>query len=191
MKALLEATAYVLRREGWERATTNRIAERAGVNIGSLYQYFPNRESLVAAVIDRLADRYLVRMEEVAVRAREAPLAEGLALLIGEHLAITLKDPPLQRAIIVEIPRVERLDLAVRTKQRLAGMLRDLLVRHADKRVDLDHLCSLVVQIVQSICETELFEKAEPDGARMLRDAHDAAFAFVNLRLGRTTTLES
>src|SRR5208282_4089553 len=51
--ALLEATARILVKEGYDRASTNRIAELAGVSIGSLYQYFPSKEALVAAVIDR------------------------------------------------------------------------------------------------------------------------------------------
>jgi AcrR family transcriptional regulator len=51
--ALIEATARILVREGFERASTNRIAEVAGVSVGSLYQYFPTKEALVAAVIER------------------------------------------------------------------------------------------------------------------------------------------
>jgi AcrR family transcriptional regulator len=51
--ALVEATARILMREGFERASANRIAEVAGVSVGSLYQYFPTKEALVAAVIER------------------------------------------------------------------------------------------------------------------------------------------
>lgn len=51
--ALVEATARILVRESFDRASTNRIAAEAGVSIGSLYQYFPSKEALVAAVIDR------------------------------------------------------------------------------------------------------------------------------------------
>jgi AcrR family transcriptional regulator len=50
---LLEATARVLVRQGYDRASTNRIATTAGMSIGSLYQYFPNKEALVAALIAR------------------------------------------------------------------------------------------------------------------------------------------
>src|SRR5688572_25702805 len=50
---ILDATARVLTREGYDRASTNRIAETAGVSVGSLYQYFRSKESLVAALIDR------------------------------------------------------------------------------------------------------------------------------------------
>src|SRR5436189_3017781 len=51
--ALIEATARILVREGFDKASTNRIAEVAGVSVGSLYQYYPGKEALVAAVIDR------------------------------------------------------------------------------------------------------------------------------------------
>ena len=49
--AILEATTRILTEEGYEKANTNRIAERAGVSIGSLYQYFPNKESLITALL--------------------------------------------------------------------------------------------------------------------------------------------
>lgn len=45
--AILQATAQVLVRDGYQKATTNRIAERAGVSVGTLYQYFPNKDALV------------------------------------------------------------------------------------------------------------------------------------------------
>jgi len=50
---ILDAAALVLVDEGYDRATTNRIAERAGVSIGSLYQYFPNRDALFGALHGR------------------------------------------------------------------------------------------------------------------------------------------
>ncbi|TIT73203.1 MAG: helix-turn-helix transcriptional regulator, partial [Mesorhizobium sp.] len=53
MDALIEATARILVRDGFDKASTNRIAEEAGVSVGSLYQYYPGKEALVAAVIDR------------------------------------------------------------------------------------------------------------------------------------------
>jgi len=49
--ALIAATARILVREGFDKASTNHIADLAGVSIGSLYQYFPSKESLVAAAV--------------------------------------------------------------------------------------------------------------------------------------------
>ncbi|HEY5238212.1 MAG TPA: TetR/AcrR family transcriptional regulator [Rhizomicrobium sp.] len=51
--ALVEAAAQTVATRGWDQTTTNHIAERAGVSVGSLYQYFENREALLAAVIER------------------------------------------------------------------------------------------------------------------------------------------
>src|ERR1700756_3303158 len=59
VEVLVEATARILVKEGFDRASTNRIAETAGVSIGSLYQYFPGKEALVAAVIDRHNDELM------------------------------------------------------------------------------------------------------------------------------------
>lgn len=51
-KAILEAATYVLKKDGVGRFTTNRVADRAGVNIASLYQYYPNKESLLFHLVE-------------------------------------------------------------------------------------------------------------------------------------------
>ena len=52
--AVVEATARILVEDGYGPLSTNRIAKRAGVGIGTLYQYFPDKEAIVEALIDRL-----------------------------------------------------------------------------------------------------------------------------------------
>src|SRR5436305_14701526 len=54
--AILQAAAHLLAARGWEASTTNHIAERAGVSIGSLYKYFPNKSSILAEVARRRID---------------------------------------------------------------------------------------------------------------------------------------
>ena len=53
--AIVEATTQVLLEEGYDQFTTARAAERAGVSVGSLYQYFPNKAALVSAMIDAVS----------------------------------------------------------------------------------------------------------------------------------------
>ncbi len=55
VEAILEATTHILVEEGYDKANTNRIAERAGISLGSLYQYFPNKEALMTALMDQHA----------------------------------------------------------------------------------------------------------------------------------------
>src|SRR5262249_62418487 len=65
VEALLEATAHILVRDGYARLTTNRIAERAGVNIASLYQYFPGKEAIVAELRRRHGDEQRAELRRV------------------------------------------------------------------------------------------------------------------------------
>jgi AcrR family transcriptional regulator len=70
--ALVEACAWLLARRGYAGTTTNHIAERAGVNIASLYEYFPGKDAIVAQVAERLVERVLARLAQGA-----APVMAG------------------------------------------------------------------------------------------------------------------
>src|SRR5205085_6092034 len=74
---LLAATARVLVKEGYDRASTNKIADAAGVSIGSLYQYFPTKEALVAAVIRRHMGEMMDVLRASLVRVAAMPLADA------------------------------------------------------------------------------------------------------------------
>lgn len=78
VEAIVEASARVFVEEGFESATTNRIAEVAGVSVGSLYQYFPNKESLVRAL--------LIRHLAEAETLRPAALGGDLPLSLRERI---------------------------------------------------------------------------------------------------------
>lgn len=62
--AIIEASAQVLERRGYQGATTNRIAERAGVSVGTLYQYFNNKDEIFNALIEREAASFLKAIED-------------------------------------------------------------------------------------------------------------------------------
>lgn len=68
VEAMLTATARVLCEEGTDALTTNRIAEVAGVSIGSLYQYFPGKEALLASVLERELERDVVAIQGMLSR---------------------------------------------------------------------------------------------------------------------------
>ena len=74
VRAILEATAQILQADGFERASTNRIARRAGVSIGTLYQYFPNKEAIVRA----LCESYIERLSGILGEEFERSVGTGL-----------------------------------------------------------------------------------------------------------------
>jgi AcrR family transcriptional regulator len=80
---ILEATARVLSRRGYAGTNTNRIAEIAGVSVGSIYQYFPNKEALVAALRDRHSRDMHILFQRVVGRNAAGSLLDGLAALVG------------------------------------------------------------------------------------------------------------
>jgi AcrR family transcriptional regulator len=83
---IIEATAQVLEREGEAALTTNRLAERAGFSIGTLYQYFPNKDSILRL----LADRERERVERAVAAAVRDPDAAGLEPVMRAIIEIAI-----------------------------------------------------------------------------------------------------
>ncbi len=117
--AIIEAAARILENEGSEALTTNRIAERAGVSIGSLYQYFPNKQAVLVALLRRewgvlLADvlrvaeshqpprEALLRLIDVAIAHQFARPKLALEL---EHLEQTLALGPEMEALATRLAK--------------------------------------------------------------------------------------
>src|SRR5260221_8873739 len=75
VEAIHEAAIQVLLSHGAERLTTTRVAERAGVSVGTLYQYYPNKRSLLFAVLEGHMDRITKAVENACERARGKPLS--------------------------------------------------------------------------------------------------------------------
>ncbi len=99
VEALIEATARVLVEDGYDRASTNRIAKVAGVSVGSLYQYFPNKEALVLAVVDRHLERVATLMGGLAQELADAPLEEAVTATIEALIATHQVDSDLHIAL--------------------------------------------------------------------------------------------
>jgi AcrR family transcriptional regulator len=84
VEAILDATLQVLLQAGKAKLTTTRVAARAGVSVGTLYQYFPNKSALLQAVLRRHIDKVAVAVERVSEEQRGATLeAMGTALVNG------------------------------------------------------------------------------------------------------------
>ena len=101
--AIIEAAARILEAKGFDGYTTNAVAACAGVSIGSLYQYFPNRDALTAALIERETRVLLENVE----RAAWAPTAtEVIEQLIDAAVAHQMQRPVLARLIDFEERRL-------------------------------------------------------------------------------------
>jgi AcrR family transcriptional regulator len=102
-EAILDAAARILGERGWQGLTTNAAAELAGVSIGSLYQYFPNKLALVEAVRRRHFDEVLSVLR-AAANVRLSRMRRIEALVDG-MIAVHSRHPAAHRVLIEESPR--------------------------------------------------------------------------------------
>lgn len=102
----MEAAAQILEAKGMDGASTNAIAQRAGVSVGSLYQYFPNKEALLLALHERHVLELEGRMDKAFAEAAALPLEAAVRLLLRQLVAAYQARPRLQRVLVTEAPRV-------------------------------------------------------------------------------------
>ena len=94
-EAILDAAERLLARDGYNNTTTNAIAGEADVSIGSLYQYFGNKEGIVRTIADRYLERLAALNREVLGddELAQIPLPEMLDRMIDPFVAFHLNNP--------------------------------------------------------------------------------------------------
>jgi AcrR family transcriptional regulator len=121
--AISEATIQVLLSEGADRLTTTRVAERAGVSVGTLYQYYPNKQSLLFAVLAAHLDTVASAMEAACEQSRDRPLAEMIRTVVEAFVDAKLERPDISRALYQIAADVDGPALAKRAAQRVRRAL--------------------------------------------------------------------
>jgi AcrR family transcriptional regulator len=125
--AILKATIQVLLKAGKERLTTTRVAMRAGVSVGTLYQYFPNKSSLLQAALMRHMDEVTEAVERICLEQRGRTLAEMATALIHAFLAAKMRDVKTSIALYSVSSDVDGVrivqQMAVRSNGAIAAML--------------------------------------------------------------------
>ncbi|MFD3482212.1 TetR/AcrR family transcriptional regulator [Streptomyces sp. NPDC058665] len=148
---ILTAAAHVFAEHGYAAGTTNRIAESARISIGSLYQYFPNKDAILAELLVRHIDRGTwTRADQLDLSA--GSLEASVRTLVRDAIDNHRDDPQLLRIMIEEAPLSrELLDTIDRHEKNRVGQVRDLFARHPDVGVrDLGTAAELIVFTVET-----------------------------------------
>lgn len=141
--AILDAAAQLFQTHGYTATTTNRVAERAGVSIGSLYQYFPNKDALLLALAERHIGQAVGLLAEVFAELEQhrPNLENTLNRLIDTAVTLHEADPAMHRLLFDQTPRSPETAVALRRLETLmasavAAQLRRLGVggRHSETR---------------------------------------------------------
>lgn len=161
--ALVEATARILIREGFDKASTNRIAEEAGVSIGSLYQYYPGKEAMVAAVIDRHNQEIMQVVRGAFAEVASQPVEKAVRRLVAVAIEAHRIDPKLHRVLAEQIPRTGRLENVEAFNREAHALFKGYLEDHSDElRIADRGLAAFVcVTSIEALAHTAVLHSSE------------------------------
>jgi AcrR family transcriptional regulator len=131
--AILDATARILVERGFGAASTNAVAERAGVSVGSLYQYFPSKEALVSALHVRHGEQMMAVIQRALTKAMDATLAEAVGGLIEATVEAHRVEADLHRVLEEQVGTMGGDALPEEYVDVMKGRIVELLARHRDE----------------------------------------------------------
>lgn len=170
---IVDAGQRVLITHGYDGASTNRIADAAGISPGSLYQYFPNKDAVVAAVIERytaeVADRVRPRVLANLTRRPEIAVPET----ISELLDALGDDRELLRAVVEQTPRLSTGATVLAFEQQIGELARlalSMRSRSVPASVDFDATAWMLVRTVEHLTIRYLLDAPPIPRDRFLAD---------------------
>jgi AcrR family transcriptional regulator len=179
--AIIEAAARILEELGFSGYTTNAVAARAGVSIGTLYQYFPDKDALVGALIDRETTRFVDEVESAAM-ARSA--RDALGAVIRAAVGHQARRPRLARLLDFEEARLP-LDAEIqRVRTKFAVILSGVLDRQdLPRQADISTATSDVAAIVRGMVD-DAGERGEIDQKGLARRVERAVLGYLAMPTG-------
>ncbi len=165
VEAILEATTHILSQHGYEELSTNRVALRAGVSIGSLYQYFPSKEALVGELMDRHCDRMNALFGEAFLSGALRTPRELARLVIGAIYEAKLENPELSRVLREKLPHLGRTSRLEQSLEQIAQAVADYLEQRKELlRVDCPKRAAFyVVELGEALTMSSVLKRPETD----------------------------
>jgi len=180
---ILEATARVLAKRGYSGTNTNLIAEVAGVSVGSIYQYFPNKESIIAT----LHRRHALQMRDIIIHvlsgAEETTLHGAIRALVKAQLEAHTVEPELHHILEVEFPFLHS-GKDDHADHDIFGRVQMLLKkhRHEIRRPNLELAVYIVITMIRTLVHQTMLEPARHFTLSQIEDAiSEAAFGFLTI----------
>ena len=161
--AILKATVQVLLRVGKEKLTTTRVAARAGVSVGTLYQYFPNKSALLRAALRLHVEEILAEVDKVCVMQRGQPVEQMAEALAVAFLAVKMRDPKKSRALYAVSSDVEGAKIAAGAVVRANHAIVELLQSAPEMLTTDMQLMATVLQSVIAGVKRQLLESDMPE----------------------------
>lgn len=187
VSAILRATARILIREGYDRASTNKIASQAGVSIGSLYQYFPSKEALVSALAAEHAQEVGQLLQAELPALLGEPLEKALLRVVRLMVEAHALHPALHKVLAEEVPafrgtgpmQVIEQDMLKLARTVLESRKRELVVE------DLDLAAFIVVTLIESLTHAAVLHRQDLLGESFVREVTNVVAGYLLGERGR------
>lgn len=163
VESIFEATIRILPKLGSGNLTTKKIAEVAGISIGSLYQYFPNKESVLAAVLDSTSRIINSALSQRLQTLHELPTDEAIDYVVEGALEMMIGDQPLIREVYRQANELGRIPAMMKLRQSAVQQLALEVHRrypHLDRR-DCEKICFLCVNSLMGVVFTMLYDETQ------------------------------
>lgn len=188
--AILEATTQILTEKGYEKTNTNLIAERAGVSIGSLYQYFPNKKSLIIALREQHSQEIAELLESKFDDLFDSPPEIAIPELVKAVIAVHAINPRLHQVLNEEIPRSERLQEQIqKTDERIGELLRAYLTRWHDhiRPQNIEMTIFIINCTVESLCHSAVIENPQfVSNSEFVQEVSNLVISYLLKDVGRS-----
>jgi len=171
VEAICEATIQVLLSHGADQLTTTRVADRAGVSVGTLYQYYPNKQSLLYAVMEEHLDRVATAVEAACEESCHKPLAEMIRHVVEEFVDVKMDRADISVALYQVAADVGGPVLVKRAGQRMRKAVEAMLQTAPDTESPPDRLAiDMMLAAMSGVMRSMLEARPAPTTVRKLRE---------------------
>jgi AcrR family transcriptional regulator len=171
VEAISEATIQVLLTHGADRLTTTRVAERAGVSVGTLYQYYPNKRSLLFAVFEDHLDKVSRAVEVACEDACHKHMSEMIKQVVEAYVDVKMQRADISVALYKVAPDVGGPALVKRTGQRLRKAIESMLLTAPDLKLSPDRFAiDMMLSAMSGAMRSALEAGASPAMFRKTRE---------------------
>ncbi len=163
VEAIYEATVRILPGVGSDNLTTKKVAEMAGVSIGSLYQYFPNKNSILEAVLDIAITTTSADVNKAVDQLKGKDLNEAVSLMVDHVLGVFMDDKAKMREVFKKAPELQRVPILFYLRQQVVNRLADHIesLQPGLNKQEYARMAFLSCNAVMGIVQTMLFDESQ------------------------------
>jgi AcrR family transcriptional regulator len=178
VEATLDAVVHLLRRGGAAAVTTNRIAKVAGVSVGSVYQYFPDKRAIFRALHERHVEQVSQLVERTLIQYAAFPLEQLIQALIGTLVESHAAEPELYKLLDAEVTHAATSNTAFQA--HLQNALRLAITSKGFVSKELESVLFIVTHMVEALSHAAALRRpAHVPLAVAQREAARAVLAYL------------